>query len=314
MATPKSKKTSAKATKTAASKSSAKTKAAAAKSTKTVKTEAAVVEKPITTTKSGNPFKGFFSKKATPYNDPNENILTVFKTPKIWGGILGEVIGTMLLTMLMLTIGLYQPLYILIGVIAISMAVYGLSGAHLNPINTVGMMATRRISAIRGVLYIVSQVLGAWVGLMLVNAFRTGGGSLVDLPQVTELKDDTIWGCIFVELLGAVIISFFFCRAQSYRTQRGVFQYSAMVAGGLTIAILLGVIVSSNFLSLSNNFVMNPAVAIMYQIFPSSADTFGALMGDVAIAAVTYIIVPMVGGVFGFFLADASKDLAKEEQ
>jgi glycerol uptake facilitator-like aquaporin len=306
MATTKSKKTTAK-------KSSTKPKAAASKSVKTVKTEAAVVEKPISSTKkSGNPFKGFFAKKVTPYNDPNENILTIFKTPKIWGGILGEVIGTMLLTMVFLTIGLYQPLYVLIAMIAITMVVYSLSGAHLNPINTVGMMATRRISAIRGILYIVAQVVGAWFGLLIINGFRTAGGSAVDLPTITALESTTVWSNIFIELIGAIIISFFFSRAQSYRTERGVFQYAALVAGGYILAILLGIIISSNLMQLSNNFVMNPAAAIMYQIFPTTADNFGALMGDAALACAVYILVPMIGGVLGFFLSDFAKDLSKE--
>ena len=57
---------------------------------------------------------------------------------------------------------------------------------------------------------------------------------------------------------------------------------------------------------------MNPAAAIMYQIFPTTADNFGALMGDAALACAVYILVPMIGGVLGFFLSDFAKDLSKE--
>src|SRR5574344_2719261 len=146
MATTKSKKPASK-------KTTSKPKAAATKTVKTVKAEAATVPQ-VQTKKSNNPFKGLFEKKC----DPNENILTIFKSSKSGGAVLGELVGTMFLSILLLTLGVYQPLYVLFGVVAITMAVYAFSGAHLNPALTVGMMASRRVSAMRGVLYIVAQI------------------------------------------------------------------------------------------------------------------------------------------------------------
>ena len=46
--------------------------------------------------KGGNPFKGFFDRKC----DKDENILTIFKSPRIWGAVAGELVGTMLLVLL----------------------------------------------------------------------------------------------------------------------------------------------------------------------------------------------------------------------
>jgi glycerol uptake facilitator-like aquaporin len=302
MATTKSKKTTAK-------RSTSKAKAVATKSEKTVKAETAAVTSASAIAKGGNPFKGFFAKKC----DKDENILTIFKTPKIWGAVAGELIGTMLLTMLLFTLGVYQPLYIMIGMIGITMAVYAFSGAHLNPAITVGMMASRRVSAIRGVLYIVAQVVGAWLGLIILSGFRSAGGDAIELTQMTALENETLWTNIFIELLGTLVFGFFFCRAQSYKTAKGAFTYAALVAGGLTLAVLFAVVISSNYVGLSNNFALNPAVAIMEQIFPTVSDNFGELIGKVAQAALTYILVPMVGAVLGFALADASKKLAGEE-
>ena len=300
-----------KSKKTAAKRPSSKAKAVATKSEKTVKAETAVgtISANAIAAKKGNPFKGFFERKC----DKDENILTIFKNPKIWGAIAGEVIGTMLLMILMITLGVYQPLYVIIGMIAITMGVYALSGAHLNPAITVGMMATRRVSAIRGILYIVAQIVGAWLGLLIMSGFRGAGGDLVELPAITALQDSTIWKNLFVELLGTAIIGFFFCRAQSYRTPKGAFTYAAVIAGGIALAVLFSVVISTNYLGLSSNFALNPAVAIMEQIFPSVSDGFGELMGSVGVAALTYIIVPMLGATIGFFAADASKKLAGEE-
>ncbi len=299
-----------KSKKTTSKKTASKAKAVATKSEKTVPAKAAAVTSAnAIASKKGNPFKGFFAKKC----DANENILTIFKSPKIWGAVAGELIGTMLLTMLMFTLGVYQPLYILIGVIGITMAVYAFSGAHLNPAITVGMMASRRVSAIRGVLYIVAQVVGAWLGLIILSGFRGLGENAAELPTIVALKDTTVWKNIFIEFLGAGIIGYFFCRAQSYKTAKGAFTYAALVAGGIALAVLFGVVISSNYVGLQNNFVMNPAIAIMEQIFPTVSDNFGALMGDVALAACTYIIIPMIGAVIGFTVADASDKLAGEE-
>lgn len=305
MATTKSKKTTKKA--------SSKPKTAAVKSEKTVKAEAAVTTSASAIAGgSKNPFKGLFGKKY----DENENILTIFKTPKIWGAFAGELIGTMFLALLMLSLsatGGYQPLYILIGGIAIVMAVYAFSGAHLNPAVTVAMMASRRISAIRGVLYIIAQIIGAWLGFIILSGFHGAGETGVDLPAMTTLETSAVWKNIFIEFLGTTIIGFFFCRAQSYRTTRGAFTYAALVAGGVTIAGLLCVLISSYYLGLSNNFANNPVIAIMEGTFPTTGDNFGTILGDASLATLVYILVPMIGACVGFLIADASKKLAGEE-
>ena len=290
-------------------KSTSKPKAVATKSEQTVQAKTAAVETAKPVAVAQNPFKGFFARKC----DANENILTIFKSPKIWGALIGELVGTMFLTMLMFTLGVYQPLYVLIGTIGITMAVYAFSGANLNPAITAGMMASRRISAIRGVLYIVAQIVGAWLGFMILSGFRSAGEGAASLTTMTALSADrTLWKNIFVELLGASVIGFFFCRAQSYKTAKGAFTYAAIVAGGITLAVLFSVVISSNYFGLQNNFALNPAVAIMEQIFPTVADNFGALMNDIALAALTYIIAPVVGAIIGFTVADAASKLADE--
>ena len=271
------------------------------------------VEKEVITSSKGKScFSGFFAKKY----EEKESILTVFKNHKFYGALLGEVIGSMFITLFLFSLGLmgvasaanYSFL-----ILAVFIAIYSFSGACLNPVITIGMMASRRMSAIRGVLYIVAQVVGAWLGLIIMSGFRGLGENAMDLPAITALEDKTLWKCVFVELMGAVVFGFFFCRAQSYKTAKGAFTYAALVAGGLALAILFAVVVSSNYIGLNNNFVLNPAIAIMEQIFPSVSDSFGDLMGTVAKAALTYIIVPMVGAVIGFYAADAAKRLAGEE-
>jgi glycerol uptake facilitator-like aquaporin len=296
MATAKSKKT-----KATSKKSSTKPKTTSvAKSVKETKPE-------VITTKKG--MGKFFARKF----DAKENILTIFKSPKIYGAILGELLGTMLLAIILLTLGIYQPLYVMFGLIAITVAVFGLSGANLNPFITVGMLATRRMSAIRGTLYIVAQVLGAWLGLLLVSAFAGAAGSQsgVTIPKMAELADKTFWTVTMIEMVGAAIFAFFFARALTQK--QNILTFAAVIGCGLLMTIVFAVVVSGYF-KLQGNFIFNPAIALMYQILPNGGDSFGDIIGKVFKALTTYAILPMIGGVVGFYLADLAGFLAGEEQ
>lgn len=283
-------------------------KAKETKDTKETKetTATAATSPKETVTASANPFKGFFARK---YGE-NENILTIFKTPKIWGALLGEVLGTMLLVMLLLTLGI-QPMYLWMGLICIYAVIVGVSGANLNPLVTAGMMATRRMSAIRGVLYMLAQLLGAWIGLLLINAFRLGSGSASELPMMTEITGETFWAVALVELLGAVIIAFCFARALKY-AKKSALTFSWIVTSAIVLAVIFATVIAQGFFSMQSTFMLNPVAALMYQILPTAADSFGELAQLAGLAIAAYVIIPMIGGVVGFYLSDVMTRLAGE--
>lgn len=281
-------------------KKSGKKSAAKTVSTTTVKEDKTVA----VNTQSYKPIKGFFARKG----DVNENILTIFKTPKIWGAMLGEVIGTMFVAMFMLTLGI-QPLYIIFGLTCVYVAIVGISGAHFNPLITAGMMATRRMSAIRGVLYMLAQLLGAWIGALIINAFRLGGGGAVEAIVMAEISGESFWSVAFVELLGAFIIAFCFARALKY-ARRQPLAFGLTVASGITLAVIFGLIISQSYFGLNNSFAFNPVVSLMYQILPTSAEGFGELAQLASLALAAYVIVPIVGGIIGFFVADIASRLS----
>jgi len=264
--------------------------------------------KEVVTVCEDKPMKGFFARKC----DKNENILTIFKTPKIWGALIGEVIGTMLLVVLLLVLSLLgpQPLFLGLGVICIYIAVVGLSGANLNPLVTVGMMATRRMSAIRGVLYILAQLLGGWLAMIIVNAFRIGSGSTINMPVMNELTGETFWAIALIELFGAVVIAFFFARSLRF-VRKSPLAFAVTVASGLVLMDVVAYVISLGFFGMSNNaYIFNPVAALMHQILPTTADTFGELAQSAGLAIAAYVLVPMVGGVIGFYLSDISTRLA----
>ena len=220
--------------------------------------------------------------------------------------------------MIALTLGLFNPLYMILAYVGITAAVVKLSGAHLNPIVTAGMMASRRVSAIRGVIYIISQILGAWIGFWIINSLHKAGiasgnieeatSALPTLAQSDDLAGATegysLLGAVrIIEFIGAIIIAFFFARAQ--RVKKDTAAFAITVASGVFIAMIIAVVVNSNFFMLqSNTFVLNPAVGMVYGIFPSSADGFDALMSALLPMLITYVILPVIGGILGFYLSD----------
>ena len=275
------------------------------------KKETTEVKETVTTTTATtiasaceHPMKGFFARKY----DKDENILTIFKTPRIWGALIGEVIGTMLFVMLMLTLGA-QPLYLLFAATYIYVAVVGLSGANLNPIVTVGMMASRRMSAIRGVLYMLAQLLGGWVALIIINAFRLGSGTSLPLPEMTEISGESFWAVALVELMGAIIIAFCYARATRY-TRKNPLTFALTVTSGITLAVILALVIAQSFFGYSDSFIFNPIAALMYQILPTTAENFGELAQMAGLAVAAYIIFPVIGGVIGFYISDVATRLS----
>ena len=266
---------------------------------------------------------GLFARKF----DASENILTIFKDTRIIGALLGEIFGTAMVTGVVLTLGLYNPLYWIFGYVAITLAVFKLSGAHLNPVITAGMLATRRVSAIRGVLYIIAQIIGAWLGYTLVGAFYKIGvdsGNIdaanVALPTLIAADSATaategfsfFWPFTFVELLGSIIIAFFFARALNYKKK--ALPFAITVAAGSFVAMLFAVVINNNFFYLNDNsFAFNPAISMMLGLFPSSAENFNELMSALWPMVVTHILFPVLGGIIGFYVSDFASKLSGHE-
>ncbi|MEE0887596.1 MAG: aquaporin [Candidatus Saccharimonadaceae bacterium] len=270
-------------------------------------TETNIPEDTVKTTSSK---RGFFAKKY----EEKESILTIFKKRKFYGSLLGEIIGTFFIAMLLFGLslmGLANVATYAFAIIAILIAVYSFSGACLNPLVTVGMMATRRMSVIRGIMYIIAEVIGAWLGWLIFNAFHLAGGETAyDIPAISAIAEGKFWLVTLIELLGATIIGFFFARALDYK--RSVFTFAAMVAGGMALAVVIGYVISAAFLGLSSNFIFNPAAAVMMQIFPTVGDNFGEIFGGICQALAAYALFPMIGGTIGFFLSDFNKKLSED--
>ena len=256
--------------------------------------------------------------------DKNENILSIFKSPKIIGALLAELIGAMIIAIVLLTVGAFSgyfdALLVSIVVLGLSVALFAISGANINPLITIGLMVSRRISPIRGVLYIIAQIFGAWLGLLIVNAFAMYNPELgAKLPAMAELTmstdgtPGTFWPLLFLELIGAAIIGFFFVRALAYK--RSTFTFGVLVAAGFYIALTIGLYFTAGFMGAQDHtYIFNPAVAIMYQILPSTGADFGDLMCKIGLALSTYVLAPAIGAAIGAVLADTTTAVAETSE
>lgn len=224
------------------------------------------------------------------------------KRTAVAAALIGEFIGTFLLaSAFLVTKG--EPLYMGFVLVTLILMVGTLSGAHLNPVVSVGAWVTRKLGNLRAAAYVVAQVLGAGAAYVVLSTFIGGyhtdasatsslGQAMPEVFKVAGLTSNSHWYIFFAELLGGTIFAFAVASAWREKTDRVA---KSITAGfGLFVAMLIaGVSVSY----VGANVVLNPAVAVAASAVDwTSIDWF-------AVAA--YLVAPLVGGVVGFALRDA---------
>lgn len=270
------------------------TKKTAATTRKSVKKPAPSVKKTstkVTTVKAASPARA--SAAVT-----GRSARFKFSRAPLLSASIAEFVGTFLLAAVVVTAS-GQPLFVLFAVLAIVLVVGSVSGAHLNPALTIGALATRRITLVRALSYIVAQVLGALLALVVLNAFigaapevseqaqafGQSAPSLFSAPEVAEGKE---WSVLTAELLGSVILAFGL--AAALRNRAGSVAHAFTYAGVLYVAVLLAG-TAAQYVGASA--ILNPAVAgslqaLTFELWP----------------ILIYVVTPLVGGVLGFALSD----------
>lgn len=184
---------------------------------------------------------------------------------------IGEALGTFTLS---LVVGLslaevfVVPTPVLAG-LTLGLFVYSighLSGTHINPAVTIGAWSIGKISSKDAGSYIVAQVIGAILAMLVLRG----------MDMMPEVVLDGALAIGIAELVGAVIFTF---GIASVVFGRAPSQMSGVVVGG---SLLLGIAIAA---SMGANGVLNPAVALAIGSFN-----------------VMYLIGPIVGSVIGMQL------------
>jgi aquaporin Z len=204
--------------------------------------------------------------------------------------LVAEVLGTFFLVVA----ALLSPdglTFALVGLTLLVMviALGKVSGAHLNPAVTIGLVVARQFPLRGGLLYVLAQVIGAF----LAYAF----GSVVgrQLPT-TDPHANAMW----FEVIGTVLLVFVVTRVVLSRLS------PAASALGIGLALSVGIAIAGP----SSGGVLNPAIALVL--------LFGKLSSGSLLTNLLYLVVPIAAGAIAALLAayltpDGAPETEREE-
>ena len=196
-------------------------------------------------------------------------------SPNLFKRCLAELVGTFFLTVAAL-LSPPQLTFAVVGATLLVMvvAIGKVSGSHINPAVTVGLMAARQFPAREGLAYVAAQLVGAF--------FALGLGQLLDrrLPRV-----DPAVNAPWFEMLGTALFVFVVVRVVSAKLP------VAASALGIGVALTVGIAVTMA----SSGGVLNPAIATVLLV--------GDLVQGRSVPLLTYLAGPLLAAVLAALLA-----------
>jgi len=277
------------ATKKAAS--NAKKSTAKKQTTTKVTTVKAVESRPVMPTAMTSKKSVRFSLSSTP----------------ILAAVIAEFIGTFIFAAAILA-GQGQPILVFFALVGVVLAVGTVSGGYVNPALVLGAWVTRRMSGIRATGYIVAQILGAMLALVMLNAYVHAApaasptdiyGGAAQLFKAAALPQGKEWFIFLSEFVGTLIFGFAVAGATREKKERTA---AAFTTG---LGVFLGLMIAGSAAALlGGTAILNPAVAVTLQ-----AVSFASVW-----PIMVYVVGTVLGGVIGFVLYDLLRGTEKEER
>lgn len=222
---------------------------------------------------------------------------------------IAELLGTFVLVMVVLSQH-NQPVAVMFAAVAIVLGFGALTGGYFNPALTIGGWVTRRLSGLRGILYVVAQVLGGMLALVVTNAFVTNsapklteqakqmGQTAPEVFRAAAVPSGHQWLVLFAELLGTAVFAFIVASAISEK--RKSLNHAITYGFGLFAALIVAGTATATLASSDSGLsFLNPAVAIAAQIFSSDVASWWSV--------ISFLVIPLIGGVVGFGLYELLK-------
>ena len=225
------------------------------------------------------------------------------------GKLIAEFIGAFIFTAAFIQMQ-GNPLFVGFALIGIVLIVGSVSGAHLNPIITIGAWFTRKIDWVHALGYIVVQLLGAAVAYSVLNAFINANdtatqmamGPAPSLFHAAEIVKNKEWYLFFTELLGSTILALGIATTIRKKNNKTVAAFSA----GFAIIIAL-------YISMSlTTTLLNEQGATLSFLNPAFAFALNGLEWKTW-PLVIYVLAPVLGGIIGFILHDFLQSQSKDD-
>jgi len=184
--------------------------------------------------------------------------------------LVAEFLGTGILTLLVLsvqrsTIGV--PFFVALSAgltLAVAyLALGNVSGGQFNPALTIGLWTTRRIATARMVLYVIVQLLGAFLGYLLYTYYAKS--------KLQEIGGDFSWRIFTAEAVGTAIFALSYAAGLYQNLSTGV--RAAVTGIGYTVGIVAA---SAAAIGLAN-----PAVALGVRAWVWGSYVLGPVVGAV---------------------------------
>ena len=167
-----------------------------------------------------------------------------------------------------------------LSVVILAYMIGGLSGCHINPAITVGMLVNKRITPEECFKYIISQVIGAIVGAAFILVLLDSNKLLAGCVNAYEAGAyDLVWYKAFI--LEACLTAFFVLTALTVSAKKELNAVSGLIIGlSLTLVHIIGI----PFTGTS----VNPARSFAPAIFVG---------GDALNQVWLFILAPIVGAI-----------------
>lgn len=229
--------------------------------------------------------------------------LNINRRPLI-AALIAEFVGTFIFAATVVA-SQGQPILVMFALVGVVLGIGILSGAYVNPALTIAAWVTRRIGALRALGFIIAQVLGAMLALVVLNAYISGATPASDqlyaganeLFKANAVPAGKEWLVLLAEVLGTTIFGFAVAAATREIKERTA---AAFTVG---LGLYLGLMIAGSAAAyIGASAILNPAVAVALQV------SFGNIW-TIAI----YALGTTLGAIIGFALYDLLRNTAREE-
>ena len=229
-------------------------------------------------------------------------------TPLV-GALIAEFIGTFALAGAVIA-GQGQPILVFFALTGVVLTIGTISGGYVNPALVLGAWVTRRLSGMRALAYIVAEIIGAMLALVILDAYvnnapatagasALGASAAAQLFKAAAIPQGKEWFIFLSEFVGAIIFGFAVAGATREKKER--------TAAALTVGLgaFLGLMMAGSAAAmLGGSAILNPALAVALQ-----AIDFASVW-----PIMVYVVGAGLGGIIGFVLYDLVRTKDEPEE